>query len=684
MKVSTTQPFIPVYAIYSHEYLGYLFESFIVQLDSSERMTLRHQNISHKNAEEFAKGLDETDYEIIKLIDQLNQELIIKKFYNKKIKPVDFFPKIYDKEKGDKTIQGLIDNYVERVKSQIFELLPGKKVYEMGKDGEPTYKELFIQEEKATILFHFRRNDDNTHYFPTIKFKDEKLDFQYKNAVIISKEPAWMLLENNLYTFAKNVDGSKLKPFLNKKFIQIPKNIEEKYYKNFVAQLVANFDVYAKGFDIITESPAPEISITLYDLIYTQNSLSLFGDENKATETPEDEKVVLDISVKYGDYTFYPENKTLINVRLEKEGDNYTFHRIKRKLEWEKENITWLNESGLDIKNNKALLPKISAFDWLYKNKPLLEEKGIKVQQNFKEDKTYFLGDFKIDLVINEKADWFDINAVVRFGEYEIPFIQLRSVILSKKKEFTLPNGQVAVIPEEWITNYGDLISFTDPDGDDVKLKKHHISLIHDIQKGNRASITMDRKIERLKDFETIEDFEMPKGFKGKLRPYQKAGFNWLLFLNQYSFGGCLADDMGLGKTIQTLALLLSRKEENPDNTSMLIVPTSLIYNWELEAKKFVPDLKILRYTGTNRTKNIEKFAEYDVVVTSYGTIRMDSELVQEFYFDYLILDESQAIKNPNSQIAKEIKKLKSRNKLQLKIIQWICGHKCILQIQVC
>ncbi|HRG79499.1 MAG TPA: DEAD/DEAH box helicase, partial [Cyclobacteriaceae bacterium] len=172
--------------------------------------------------------------------------------------------------------------------------------------------------------------------------------------------------------------------------------------------------------------------------------------------------------------------------------------------------------------------------------------------------------------------------------------------------------------------------------------------------------------LRNLQSFSGIKDYPLPEKFVGTLRPYQKAGYNWLRFLNEFHLGGCLADDMGLGKTVQTLALLQAEKERGNAGTSLLIMPTSLIYNWEMEASKFTPELKILTYTGTLRNKDISRFSKYDVVLTSYGITRLDVELFQKFYFNYIILDESQVIKNPGSNIAKAVIELKSRYKLTL------------------
>lgn len=137
-------------------------------------------------------------------------------------------------------------------------------------------------------------------------------------------------------------------------------------------------------------------------------------------------------------------------------------------------------------------------------------------------------------------------------------------------------------------------------------------------------------------------------------------------FLQAYNFGGCLADDMGLGKTVQTLALLQSEKEKGALNASLLVMPTSLVYNWQKEAEKFTPKLKVFVYTGTLRKKDPAQFAKYDLILTTYGIVRLDIDVLQGYYFNYTILDESQAIKNPGSNIAKAVRYLKSKNKLIL------------------
>ncbi len=673
MNVASNIPFQIIYSMYEHQYLGYLFEPFVVQLNIKGDLTLQTQNIWSKNAKEFSTGLNEVDYQLIKWMDATQQEVIVKKFSAKKINAVEFFLKVFDTEKGDKLVQEAVLDYISNLKSQILTaLLKNKRLFVMSQDGDPIRTEIQIMPKPANTLFHFMRNPENTHYFPTIKYDGQKLEFQYKNALIINDEPAWLMVENKLYHFEKEIDGKKLKPFLYKKFILVPKNIEEAYFRKFVLPLITMFDVHAKGFEIKTERFSPKAVLNISEIKSNNisSSVNLFGEviDNSFDENP-DSNVVFSLNFKYNDRKFpFDTFATHSYVSMEKTEDSYLFHKIIREYGTEKNILNILITRGLNIKLGKISKPKIDAFSWLQENYNLLTEAGITIEQSETNAKRYFIGFSNIDVSLTENHDWFDILATVRFGEYEIPFIQLKSVILAKKKEFELPNGQIAVIPEIWFTQYSELFAFAEiePNTEAIILQKHHFSLVQNLENDSLAKVIMSRKLEKLANFEKIEEKALPKNFKGTLRPYQKAGYDWMRFLQEYNLGGCLADDMGLGKTVQTLALLQSQKEAGNKFPSLLIMPTSLVYNWDLESRKFTPNLKVLLYTGTNRDKNFTNFANYDLIITSYGIVRIDVEILKLFRFNYIILDESQSIKNPTSNIAKAVMQLNSQYRLIL------------------
>jgi SNF2 family DNA or RNA helicase len=182
------------------------------------------------------------------------------------------------------------------------------------------------------------------------------------------------------------------------------------------------------------------------------------------------------------------------------------------------------------------------------------------------------------------------------------------------------------------------------------------------------------RAREELARFEGVAPRAAPAAFAGELRAYQQDGLGWLEFLRRFGFGGCLADDMGLGKTVQVLALLESRRAEReqagPDaggpRPSLVVVPKSLVFNWREEAARFAPKLRVLDHTGAGRGRPADRFDDYDVVLTTYGTLRRDAVHLKDLRFHYVVLDEAQAIKNAATESAKAARLLQAEHRLAL------------------
>ncbi len=647
-QIDTKSPFKLVYSLGEHPYLGFLIEPHVVQLNPNGSYSLSYKRIFTNTVGDFASALQDEDYQIIKLLDEIEQTNIIKRYNKKAMRPVDFFGKIFDQK-----IYDYIRPKIEQKMLSVLEKMKGKPLFLMSKDGYPADQELKLADQSMSILFHFRRNKEETRYFPTLKYDGQRIDFMYKGAQVVVNKQAWLLLENTLYHFDQEMDGKKLSPFLNKRYIAVPRSTERKYFETFVTGLVEKYNVYAEGFDIKTHR---ENASPLIKLFYVASGESF-----------------VQLSFNYGPYEFSAGSQHPVTVRLEhqEEADHYIFHRIKRSLEWEQRQANYLEKHGLQKKDalfGSYVLPdgKTSILEWLNNSKEQLIEQGFIIKQA-KGEKTIFIGKTSLEITIEESNDWFDIQAVAYFGPYEIPFLDLREHILNRNREFMLPNGEIAIIPEEWFSQYEHLFQFATKK-DSLKLSKTHIGLVYELSE--HTQVSFHRKLEQLLNFEQIEDAALPEAFQGELRPYQRAGYNWFHFLQRYKFGGCLADDMGLGKTVQTLALLQQQKEElkNTDHAkvSLLILPTSLIYNWQKEAEKFAPQLRILVHTGSSRLKDPYGFTHFDLVITTYGIVRSDEEMLAKSFFNYIILDESQHIKNPSSKSFKTIKGLKSRHKLAL------------------
>ncbi len=649
-QVDSNTPFKLIYSLGEHPYLGYLIEPHIVQLNSNGSLSLSYKRVFSNTVDEFAKDLDDIDFKIIKLLDEIEQTSVIKKYHKKVIRPADFFTKIFDSK-----IFEYIRPKLEQKLLKVLGLLGDRPLFLMSKkDGYPAERQLSIAEESTSILFHFRRNEDETRYFPTLKFKGNRMEFMYKDAQIIINQQAWLLLDDTLFYFDEPLEGKKLTPFLNKRYISVGRNTEQKYFETFVSSLIEKHHVYAEGFDIrtIQEQATPQLT------------LHYFSNENAQFQ----------LSFNYGKYNFNAGSpqKTSVKLEYEESQDKYTFYRIKRALAWEEKQRDFLKSLGLNQQDllygsytlqNTAVA---SHVDWLNRHQDELLERGFQIKQETK-GKRFFIGQTSLDIEVVEKSDWFDVRAFAIFGAFKIPFIQLRDHILNHIQEFTLPNGDIAIIPEEWFAQYEHLFHFSIKKSE-LQLHKTHIGVLHEISE--HTALTMSRKLARLSDFEGIEDIGLPQGFGGLLRPYQQAGYNWFHFLQSYQFGGVLADDMGLGKTVQTLALLQKQKETlqhtEHAKTSLLVLPTSLVYNWIKEAEKFTPTLRILSHSGYNRSKDSYAFTHFDLVITTYGILRSDTEILSKFYFNYIILDESQHIKNPTSKSFKAIKLLKGKHKLAL------------------
>ncbi len=667
MIVSPSEPYKIVFSLFSHEYLGYLVEGYVAQLNARGEVSYKTQNISFKNMEDFEQGMDQDDKDLILLTDNIQQDVIFKKFNTKKLAQGDFFLKTFDPVKGDKMLKESILAYVDNHKREIFDKIKSKNLFLMGNDGIPTWKEIEIVQEPAKAYFHFDRLEEHTVYYPIIKCGEEKLKFQFKNAVIINDLPASMLLEGKLYLFDQYADGKKLKPFLNKPNIIIPKKIEETYYSKFIVPLVASFNVFAKGFDIFFEKEPVSTKLIIQESKETEGKpLDLFTENED--QTTDAEKLKLFLKFNYGGFSFtYNAFSAPAYVKLEKQGESWAFHKVKKDLNHEKNIVQKLGLLGKNLRNGYLQGDKSEILNWILENSQAFKDLNIEIKQDFVSDTQYFLGYVKMDLKIEEKNDWFDVHAIIQFGEFQIPFKQLKRYILSNIKEFILPNGQKAIIPESWFIRYSDLFSNIDTDTDTGgKLKIVHVGMVHQLEKDGIASTILSKRLERLQDFTEIEEIELPKTFKGKLRPYQKAGYDWLHFLRFYKLGGCLADDMGLGKTVTTLAFLQKIYEEKQSLPTLLLMPTSLLYNWVKEAKKFTPNLRVLVHFGPARQRDTHSFDMYDLVISSYGILRSDIDFISNYKFEYAILDESQSIKNPNSNIFKAVIQLNTNNRLIL------------------
>ncbi|WP_162006699.1 DEAD/DEAH box helicase [Roseimaritima sediminicola] len=317
-------------------------------------------------------------------------------------------------------------------------------------------------------------------------------------------------------------------------------------------------------------------------------------------------------------------------------------------------------------------------------------------------------GSFQV--AVNSEQDWFDLDATADFDGVQVALPELLSAARKGQNFVVLDDGTHGILPEQWLSQFAGLDKTGEVAEDSIRFTKTQ-ALLLDALLSQQEEVALDRAFrawcEKLNSFEGIRPVPAPADFQGSLRDYQQLGLGWFQFLQEFQLGGCLADDMGLGKTIQVLAMLAqrygaasgkhdgkasknddaaskndakasksgdaaSKSDAAGDDTaderrpSLIVVPKSLIFNWLEEAARFTPQLRMLNYTGTGRGELREQFSEVDCIVTTYGTVRNDAKFLHEQAFDYVILDEAQAIKNPASLSAKATRVLRCDHRLAM------------------
>ncbi|MEO6832415.1 MAG: SNF2-related protein, partial [Chitinophagaceae bacterium] len=373
----------------------------------------------------------------------------------------------------------------------------------------------------------------------------------------------------------------------------------------------------------------------------------------------------------------------ITEIRLSYEGEILIPHYdkvqiIKRNEEAEAATLKMLQNLHSDMKLSKTdyclFLPSeaVLAGSWFFRFMDEMREHNIPVL-GFENLKRLRISTFKpkTEVHVNSEIDWFDTSVNVSFGEQQVTITDIKKAIGNHQQFVPLSDGSIGLLPEEWLKKYGLLIKMGENHDGNLRLKKIHFSvldaLLEDVDEESLLQDLQERKetlaaiIDR--DFSNLLP---PAELKAELRPYQQAGFQWLAFLREARWGGILADDMGLGKTVQALAYLQQFANEKSEARFLVICPTTLMYNWEAEIRKFTPGLRHIIHHGTKRANNVKDFADFQIVITTYGTMRSDIRWLRDQRFDYVILDESQAIKNPQSQVAKASLLLNAENKLAL------------------
>ncbi len=623
----------------------------------------------------------ETSLKIAELAANIELQALTDRFTAGKIKQAKLFT-----DADRKLLEGVIKPFYDKHFTEIIRLLVENEIPLFKHTALPHLYEadqVFVEKLPAETNLKFTKTAEGTSYTLTASHKGQLIDLLQTDHAIITNQPCLLISGDSLIGFDESINGKIVGPFLKKSSIEIPKRIEKEYFSKFIRKMVNRCEIEAEGFKVNNLQLSPQAILT--------------------PATDWQNKPMLSLSFDYGEKNILPNNPSKSITTIQSDESGFVFSRLKREMAQEKKIQKALQEMGLTQKATAFYLKDetnlYNFIDWLKDHYESLTQAGFTIRQY--PEKTYCLSKISIESGIKTAVDWFDLNMKIETGSYTFPFIKLRQHILDGNREYLLPSGEIFLIPEAWMTEYADLMLFSEADSGKIRIRKHHYMLLKSFN---------FPEVEALIKMSHSTKAALPPLNNVILRPYQKTGYQQMSALQSKGFGAILADDMGLGKTLQVIALLceLYPRENNltfeefhtkgegtpalqldlfadfseasaPVNkkivpatsnqtnaASLIVMPASLIHNWYYELKRFAPWLSIHVYTGTNRKLSQPMLKRFNVILTTYGTLRNDIDKLEAFNFGMVVLDESQQIKNPSSVSTKAVLRISCKRRLAM------------------
>lgn len=647
--------------------------AYIVSLDQEGLLAHVKMRAMEKTIGSFNIAHNETQARLFSLVEELEPKYLEKKFNPPKKKP-----KALDQLWADKELQPKINTFVQQKLDQVLSLITENKLHVTWSLARQVLVKDFLMETHNQPLdphLHFKRNSQEVKYRLLLSEGEEKpWQISSRDVVPITNTPGWVFVDYHLYRLAE-INGNMVKPFQKRDEVTIPAASVKQYFEAFILKVASKVDIDAEGFEMRIEDQLQSCELSLLLHPYTNN-------------------IMLNAVMKYPGAEFkwkdFKEKKTKLDF-----GDDIRILQVRRDFKSEQKWIARLDALGLQPDDLGYFSPSEPTEDpfflneWFNSKQGDLQAAGFLVKSFDLQDMPIYPHPASLRLYSERVNDWFDIYGVVLIGEFEIPFVRFARNIREGNRFFRLPNDQFFIIPLEWMEKYRLLMQFGKTERDSIILKKNQYTLLDGLgieQKGGSE------------EHVDVANYLPDKLLKADLRPYQLEGLRWLIKLYHNRLGACLADDMGLGKTLQTIALLLYAKAQKAQNASevaekeapqtsipqldlfsaaadedflkplsaLVILPASLVFNWEAELQKFAPSLTAYKHVGPKRYEDIRLLRRFDVILTTYQTALRDEDLLLQLEAEYIILDESQQIKNRESKVFKVINTLKGKHKISL------------------
>ncbi|MHB9106710.1 MAG: SNF2-related protein [Armatimonadota bacterium] len=486
---------------------------------------------------------------------------------------------------------------------------------------------------------------------PEISLPDATVPVCKEKLYVLSAETACCLSDDLLFTVP--VPAPALRALAAQPCPEIPAEDKDDFVRRYLASLAGAFPLQGEGLS------SRECRVPPVPQLYLEEKIG---------------GVKLRFRFAYQDWEYPRAHAGASPDRLEVDPNTAVLYRVTRDFTAEAAALETLRDAGIvpcEFGDRADFTCEASLARLLCDILPDLRARGFQVIGEEGLRSIRVLRDApEFKLKVSTKIDWFDLSGVLQIGELKLSLQELRRGLRARDGAITCPDGTLVIFPPEWWRSLRFLLGMTVEEGKALRVPRRQamaFNLALTEFDGVKADAEFKACRERLRAFSEIAKRPLPAGFTGALRPYQQAGYEWLHFLHEYGLGGCLADDMGLGKTVQTLVFLQSLRESgHARHADLIVMPRSLLFNWQREVERFAPSFRILVHADNDRPQDHTDFDGYDLVLTTYGVMLRDLEVLRSYPFHYVILDEAQAIKNPQTQTSRAAGCLNADHRLTL------------------
>ncbi|MDD3036364.1 DEAD/DEAH box helicase [Bacteroides sp.] len=565
-----------------------------------------------------------------------------------------------------------------------------------------------IHPDDVEIRFTFHMDEKIFRYQLQCFYKGQPFSLsEQKPVIVLTSSPSTLLLGMELYFFP-HIESTRILPFTKKRSISVDISQVEKYIDNIVIPIARYHDITTHGLDIIEEKYHCQAALILEDTVYDEQLLKL--------------------NFHYGDQSFAPDfNNEIKKIVYRKKSGEIVF--FQRHTASEKRALQLLTRSGLQqisdvhFKLSPNSVEK-TITEWIYQNREMLQHSFLLTSN--RKNTSYCLNELRIEQSCDDEPDWFELHINVIIGTMKIPFARFRKHILEERKEFLLPNGQIFLIPDEWFSKYGNLMEMGIQTEKGIRLKHTFIGAVQSAldENGlkkfpNKSQVINIPVPDGLKA--QLRPYQQ-KGFSWMLQLYEQ-GFGGCLAddmglgktlqtltLLQHIYKP-LISDTNIPETVSIPTLPVEKEEPISDSTgqfslfafntedellpdaceirkkkititdprprkketprkpaTLIVVPTSLLHNWHREAKRFTT-LSMAEYNSTTviSKEHPERFfGHFHLIFTTYGMMRNNIDILRSYCFEYIVLDESQNIKNSDSLTFRSTIQLQGKHRLVL------------------